>query len=176
MYEKLELKRVQYRPTRTREYVPGEGFWYAGKTYRLKLAEGENLPALCLKGGWFQLRRDQQDKGRAAFLAWYTQHLREWLDDQLQHHTPRLKVRPQSVLVQDLGYRWGSCGRNHRLHFHWRVALLPRRIAEYVLMHELAHLDHPNHGPEFWARLETLLPDYQDRKTWLAQHGADYDL
>ena len=177
LYGKLEVKTVQYRPARTREFVPGEGFWYAGRTYRLRLVDAKGDAALLgLRAGWFELTRSHEHQGRELFLAWYTAHLHAWLNAQLDLLRPRLKKLPQGLHVQDLGYRWGSCGTRQELYFHWRLALLPRRIAEYVLIHELVHLEHPHHQDAFWHRVEALVPDYLERKAWLARHGADYDL
>jgi predicted metal-dependent hydrolase len=167
---------AQYHPVRTREFVPGEGFWYAGRTYRLRLVSSPEAAGLSLRTGWFELARDQEASGRAQFLSWYTAHLQTWLSAQLSLLAPRLKTPPRSVQVQDLGYRWGSCGVRRDLYFHWRLALLPRRIAEYVLIHELVHLEYMHHKDTFWSRVEALVPDYLERKAWLARHGADYDL
>jgi predicted metal-dependent hydrolase len=60
-----------------------------------------------------------------------------------------MAVAPAGVKVQDLGYRWGSCGKGGWLYFHCKIVLLPARIAEYVVVHEMAHLHEPHHTPEF---------------------------
>ncbi len=62
------------------------------------------------------------------------------------------------------------------MYFHWRVALLPPEMLEYVVVHELVHLVERYHSPDFWARLERVLPDYAARREWLAQEGAAYDV
>src|SRR5690625_5138176 len=87
----------------------------------------------------------------------------------------RMEVELIAVKVQDLGYRWGSCGKGGRLYFHWKAILLPRSIVEYVVAHELVHLHTPHHTPEFWQRLERAMPDYERRKQWLAAHGMDVE-
>lgn len=177
LYGKLAEKQRLHRPRRTRDYVTGEGFYYAGRSYRLLVhddqAEGV---ALQLHGGRFCLRRDHVHQGRELFITWYRAHLLAWAEEQLLRLRPRLHVGPSQLRVSDLGQRWGSCSTSRTVTLHWRVALLPRRMAEYVLLHELAHLEHHHHQAAFWARLEVLLPDYHDRKSWLALHGADYDL
>ena len=81
-----------------------------------------------------------------------------------------------SVYVRDLGYRWASCGRNATLNFHWRVILLPPRIIEYLVVHELVHLSDPHHTREFWEHLERAMPDFAARKGWLGQHGGEFHL
>lgn len=53
--------------------------------------------------------------------------------------------------------------------------MLPREIAEYVVVHELVHLHYPHHTPGFWRRLERVMPDYERRKDWLAGHGMDVE-
>lgn len=68
-----------------------------------------------------------------------------------------MEVLPAGVRVQDLGHRWGSCGKAGWLYFHWKTILLPARIADYVVVHEMAHLHDSHHTPEFWQRVESGL-------------------
>ena len=65
--------------------------------------------------------------------------------------------------VRGLGYRWGSYGKNGALHFNWKLLQLPVRLIDYVIVHELAHLLEPHHGPEFSRVLDRSLPDWRDR-------------
>lgn len=177
LYGKLSEKQRWHRPARSREFVTGEGFWYAGRSYRLQvLRVADEGSPLSLSGGRFRLAADQVGQGRRLFVSWYAAHLQGWADEQVHRVSPRLRVQPRSLRVADLGHRWGACGAGLDVTLHWRVALLPRRMAEYVLMHELVHLEHHHHRAAFWERLKTLLPDYAARKAWLAQHGAEYDL
>lgn len=81
-------------------------------------------------------------------------------------------MEPSGIYVQDLGYRWGSCGKGGRLNFHWRTILLPAPIIEYVVVHELVHLHEPHHTPAFWSLVERVLPDFEARKRWLAERGG----
>ena len=87
--------------------------------------------------------------------------IRDKARDMLRHY----------VRVQDLGYRWGSCGKGGWLYFHWKTILLPARIVEYVVVHELAHLHEPHHTPAFWLRVERALPDFERRRAWLSERG-----
>lgn len=177
LYGQLAEKRRLYRPARVREYVTGEGFWYAGRSYRLLVGEpGSGDGQLRWQTGRFHLERDQLAQGRSLFIHWYSERLVIWANEQLHRARSRLRVLPTTLDVRDLGHRWGACGPDGRVSLHWRVMLLPRRMAEYVLLHELVHLEHPHHRAAFWERLEVLLPDYAKRRTWLALNGADYDL
>lgn len=64
-----------------------------------------------------------------------------------------------------------SAAQGNWLYFHWKVVLLPPRIAEYVVVHEISHLHERLHTPEFWQRVERTMPDYERRKKWLVGTG-----
>ena len=78
------------------------------------------------------------------------------------------------VEVQDLGYRWGSCSLHGKLNFHWRTLVLPPRIIEYLVVHELAHLAVPDHSPVFWRRVESAMPEYRRHREWLRVEGGGF--
>jgi predicted metal-dependent hydrolase len=177
IYTRLAEKEAQARPRSPREFVSGEGFPYLGRSYRLKVVDSVNhRPSLRLYRGRFELRRDAIPQGREHFIRWYTLHLRPVLDRQVAALVDRVGARPRQVHIQDLGYRWGSSNRRGHLYFHWRVAMLPRRMIEYLVAHELVHLIERNHGDAFWERLERIIPDYTDRQRWLKEQGGMYDL
>lgn len=174
IYTKLaEKERLQRRVPR-KEYVAGEGFLYLGRSHRLKLVDEQDVP-LKLAAGRFCLRRDAVPAAREQFIRWYSERAKAWLSSRVAEVQSRMEVSPAGVRVQDLGYRWGSCGKGDWLYFHWKAILLPARIAEYVVVHEVAHLHEPHHSPAFWLRVERAMPDYAQRKAWLAEHGIDVE-
>ncbi len=128
-----------------------------------------------LHGGRFVMPRALARDGREHMIRWYGDRARPWLTAKVQDYTARMEVGPASVHVQDLGYRWGSCGKGGRLYFHWKAILLPARIAEYVVVHEMAHLHESHHTPEFWRRVERAMPDFDRRKAWLAENGISVE-
>jgi predicted metal-dependent hydrolase len=113
--------------------------------------------------------------GRQHLVRWYGEHARPWLSGKVREYAARMDVQPSGVRVQDLGYRWGSCGRGDVLYFHWKTILLPAHIAEYVVVHEMAHLHEPHHTREYWRRVERGMPDFARRKDWLRRHGAQVE-
>ena len=54
---------------------------------------------------------------------------------------------------------------------NWRIVQAPIPLIEYVLAHELVHLTHRSHGPEFWATLGRMMPDYEERRRRLRGIG-----
>lgn len=170
IYRKLAEKELLRQPTVTREYVSGEGFPYLGRNYRLLLVDEQSTPVK-LADGRFRMARSSADDGRSHMIRWYEQHAQPWLAQRVDRLAARVGVRASGVAVRDLGYRWGSCGKGDKLYFHWRSVLLPPRIVEYIVVHELVHLHEAHHTPDFWLLVERAMPDFAARKQWLAERG-----
>ncbi len=79
----------------------------------------------------------------------------------------------QRVCIRDQKTRWGSCSSKGTLSFNWRLILAPSDVLDYVIVHELCHLTHMNHSPEFWAAVEAVCPDYRTSRKWLKDHGKE---
>jgi predicted metal-dependent hydrolase len=173
LYRKLAEKEAKQQPSSGKEFVSGEGFPYLGRSYRLLLVEDQEAP-LMLTSGRFRMRADRASQGRETFICWYSERARPWLKKRIRGWAPRVGVEPQGIEIRDLGYRWGSCGRAGTLNFHWATILLPPSVIDYVIVHELVHLTEPNHTPLFWQQVGRVLPDYEQRKTWLAEQGGAY--
>ncbi len=176
LYSALQRKRDTLSVQPAKEYVTGEGFYYLGRKYRLKLIDDAPGAELRLHAGRFLLPRDRADQGRGQFIRWYTDHAQPWLVDRVATLQDRVAVKPKGVQVRDLGYRWASCGQGGKLYFHWRVILLPPPRIKYLVLHELCHLHHHDHSPAFYQRLSRAAPNYQNHDHWLRMHGDDYRL
>ena len=69
--------------------------------------------------------------------------------------------------------RWGSCNSNGDISLSWRLMMVPKPLREYVVIHELAHRRHMNHGPRFWAEVAKWCPDYERKRQLLNELGGD---
>ncbi len=174
IYKQLARKEVLMHAPRRKVFTDGEGFTYLGRNYRLRLVP-EADAAVKLVGGRFVMPQALAQGGRDLLIRWYCERAKPWLTGKMHDFSARMEVEPAGVRVQDLGYRWGSCGKGSLLYFHWKTILLPARIAEYVVVHEMAHLHEPHHTPEFWRRVERAMPDYERRKVWLAERGTEVE-
>jgi predicted metal-dependent hydrolase len=162
-----------------REFRSGEGFLYLGSSYRLSLVQDQEEP-LVLKNGRFSLRRSFVEKGeleaKRAFQSFYSSRGLERFERRTRHFAPLVGVKVRSVVVKDLGYRWASCSPDGSIRFHWRAMMAPPKIIDYVVLHELCHLHHRDHNDAFWNEVDKVMPDYQERKTWLRNNGAALDV
>ena len=62
---------------------------------------------------------------------------------------------------------WGSCGQDRQVNLNWHLVFAPKPVLEYAVVHEICHLRHRNHDPEFWQLVGQILPDWEARKVWL---------
>lgn len=158
-----------------REFVNGEGFPYLGSTYRLQIQDNATHE-LSLKNGLFILKRSALSNAREKFIDFYKTKARLRLPEKVEHYAKKMGLEPSGIRVQELKNRWASCSTDGMLNFHWRCMMAPISAVEYIVVHELAHLKHPNHTSDFWYAVEKVLPDYQQAKGWLRLYGAGLEL
>jgi predicted metal-dependent hydrolase len=88
-----------------------------------------------------------------------------------QREAPRIDVAYTRITIRDTRSRWGSCSSAGTLSFTWRLALAPRDVLDYVVVHELCHLRYHDHSNCFWSLLARVRPTYRSEERWLDRHG-----
>ena len=76
-------------------------------------------------------------------------------------------LEPTGVKITSAKKRFGSCSAKNSICYSWRLMLYSKEAIDYVVVHELAHIAHKNHGPQFYALIEKYLPDYKEREKLL---------
>lgn len=105
-------------------------------------------------------------------LDWLRAQARAEITARVKAHAARLGVTPGRITLRDTRSRWGSCAPSGGLNFSWRLVMAPPWVLDYVTAHEVAHLREMNHGPAFWAHVETLTPGAREpARAWLRAHG-----
>lgn len=103
---------------------------------------------------------------------WLKQRARRDAKEIAANYSKRFGLIPRSIRVADFANGWGSCGPEGNVLINWHLIFAPKKVLEYVVVHELAHLRHRSHDKDFWSLLNALLPNYQPRKTWLDSHQS----
>jgi len=75
--------------------------------------------------------------------------------------------------VKDTASRWGSCSQDGKLSYSWRLIFAPLDALDYVVAHEVAHLCHMDHSPDFWHVCEDLSANYSKGKSWMKRHSGE---
>jgi predicted metal-dependent hydrolase len=111
-------------------------------------------------------------QGQTAVLPkllekWFRQETLRLVTKRLPAAAAALTIKPYTVKIRSHRSRWGSCSQEGRLTFNWKLAMMPDSVLEYVVIHELAHLEEFNHSRRFWQIVQQHCPRFKDAKRWL---------
>ena len=94
-----------------------------------------------------------------------------WLSERVRYFSKRMNLMPDSVKVGRAKGRYGSCSSKGSLNFCWRLLLAPAFVADYIVVHELAHLAQMNHSKAFYDIVAKEMPDYPQAQSWLKNNS-----
>ena len=121
--------------------------------------------------------RQRVDLIGRAFMAWYYAQAMDLLPDTVERWRRILRQEQASrVLIRNQRRRWGSCAADGTLRFNWRVITLETDLIDYVVVHELAHLEVRNHSADFWRVVRKAIPDVQQRRERIRRIGLSLQL
>jgi len=106
-------------------------------------------------------------------LHWLYQEVWWDLSVSIVKHAQRLDVPVPCITIRDQSTCWASCSSVGPLSFSWRLILAPPFVLDYIAAHEVAHLVHMDHSPEFWALVDNMVPRMEEAKDWLDCEGLD---
>ncbi len=155
-------------------YENGEEFLFMGKAYPLTLVSGR-APALVFRDGFF-LNAAAKAKAPVLFTAWYKSQARKIISERLAALACVHDFHYQKMRLSSARTRWGSCSSRKTISITWRLIMAPPEVIDYVLIHELVHLEFPNHSKTFWKRVAALQPGYPALRKWLKENGAALNL
>jgi predicted metal-dependent hydrolase len=111
---------------------------------------------------------------RNKLIRWYKMVAMRHLELRVRNQAGRMLsngVAPK-IKVRDYKRRWGSCDQRGDLSFNWRIIMAPERVVDYVVVHELAHLQEFNHSRRFWTIVEQEMSDWREQQRWLSDNGS----
>jgi predicted metal-dependent hydrolase len=162
----LEKHSALTRLNRGKKYNNGELHLFFGKEHQLKIIESVH-PYVNISDGIIEIgTKDISDTLRIKALLdkSYKLKAKEYLAGRFVEITGKFKNRgffPSGFIVKTLKSRWGSCSFHGRITLSSELIKLDPKFADYVIIHELCHLKHHNHGKEYYRMLEELVPDYK---------------
>ena len=159
----------QFDPrTPDRKYVGGESHLYLGRKYRLKIGISDKDKML-LKNGYFYIETtsDQPDQIKKLMDSWYRRRAKIYLSkvfDDCWEDFKKGDLNKPDLKLQKMDKRWGSLSGKGQLTLNANLIQTPKECIEYVIIHELCHLIHHNHGTGFYKLLDRTIPDWIKRK------------
>jgi len=124
---------------------------------------GEDMPRLCVAGDPAHLSRRVRD--------YLKREAKRELDAATRRYAAALGVSIKRIVIRDQTSRWGSCTSDGVLSYSWRLILSPPHVLDYLAAHEVSHLVEMNHSRAFWRVVESICPEWERAKGWLAANG-----
>jgi predicted metal-dependent hydrolase len=109
---------------------------------------------------------------RPALERFYRRAARDEVAWRLDEATALAGSTYRDLSIRGQRTRWASCSADGRMSFNWRLLLAPERVLDYVVWHEVCHLEILDHSPRFWGLLERRWPAYREDRAWLRANGA----
>jgi len=166
---KQELLKQQSVEVPAKQFFPGEQFLYLGEPYTLEMVN-EQADPLVLKDK-FYLAAKSQKKAQLVFTNWYQKHAALVIKEMVVPRAQQNGFAYARIRITSARTRWGSCGLKGSLNFTWRLVMAPREVIDYVVVHEMVHLQVRNHSKAFWGEVSYLMPEYQHHRAWLKGNG-----
>ena len=92
-------------------------------------------------------------------------------EERVRHFNALYGFAFNKIQIRNQKTRWGSCSKKGNLTFNYKIALLPQRLADYIVVHELCHLGQFNHSEKFWNLVARAIPDHLAIRKELKQKG-----
>lgn len=162
-----------------KRFTDGESFLYLGKERVLRVSEKRGARNLRVEVTPRRIvvsgpRAMSPAQVKSALVAWYREEARVILSNKTYLYAEKMRLKPGRIAIRDQKTRWGSCSTKGNLNFSWRLVMMPESMIDYVVVHELSHIRHRNHGKDFWALVGSVLPDYKERIAWFKQNGGRF--
>lgn len=167
--KKLATALKKAADTAPKAFTEGQRFPYLGEEYPLSIIEGQDRP-LSFNSGFF-LSKSHIQQAKETFINWYRNEAVSVIDERLKKYSDLTGLKYNRVRISSAKKRWGSCTAANNLSFNWRLIMAPISVIDYVITHELAHLEEKNHSHKFWAKVSSIFPFFKKSRIWLRENG-----
>lgn len=168
--EALILRTLSRSPSVTAQHTAPANIWYRGERHSLSIHDARHISRQPSRFLLPEQPWPQQKNHLRRFLA---ERAAEVLLPRLAHHARTLQLFPAATALSNAKTFWGVCRQRTGIRLNWRLIGAPDFVTDYVCIHELCHIPHPNHSPQFWAAVNRSTPHTEPAKQWLKQYGGE---
>ncbi|MDO6564580.1 SprT family zinc-dependent metalloprotease [Amphritea sp. 1_MG-2023] len=122
-----------------------------------------------------RIRKAREKAISEQLLLWYREQAQHYFQTRVRFWGVHMRLTPSQVRVRSYRRKWGCCNSRGVVSFNWLLIMAPVHIIDYVIVHELSHLQHMNHSAAFWDCVAKFYPDYRGAKAWLDLQGGHLD-
>ena len=172
-----QRERVERRVTPQMQWRDGASVPYLGEalTLRIRADASDGIVhdatagtlTVCLPAG----AAEERLKDRVQ--AWLQAQAKSLFAARLPLYAARLDVSYRAFALSSATTQWGSCTADGRIRLNWRLVHFALPLIDYVIAHELSHLREMNHGPRFWATVQSVFPEFDTARKALRNHAPE---
>jgi hypothetical protein len=144
-------------------------FLFLGKSIPFILKTDKNLEKIVYEKNQFVIysKHSSFKKIQQMYYDWLEEKYSTFINRKFDLYSKKLQVKPKGYKIKNLESKWGSVTDSGNISLNVHLLKTPRKMIDYVILHELVHLRIKGHGHNFWVYLEKFMPDYETRKNWL---------
>lgn len=150
---------ARFSPRPKPTFAEGEEFFLWGVKYPLRFSH-----RVTAFDGAFILPAGTPEEVFASLERFYRTAIRRYIERRIHDYAAQAGLEFDRVRISGAETRWGSCSTSGTISFSWKLAQCPPALIEYVIWHELTHLEEMNHSARFWRKLEAHLPGARERR------------
>lgn len=159
----------------SRNYKDGEVFMYFGKEYTLGINIDKSLDRVKVfienEKLSVNTNTDNKELIQKSLKVWYADETLDIVKKRIDYYKKYFKDNVTAIKIKDQKTRWASCTYKNEILFNLRCSMAPIEIIDYIVVHEMCHMEHRNHSKDFYNAVGKVLPDYKQRIKWLKENG-----
>lgn len=163
-----------------KRYVSGDSFLFLGEEYVINLIETQdNNKSIEFNGSKFNVFINEEsvnnlnNKIKELLYSKHKEDFLKMINYRMSSLAQIIGVKPNKVSVRYQKTIWGSCSYDDNISINFKLALAPLEVVDYILIHELCHILHKNHSKEFWMSVQTIMPNYKEKRKWLKANSCN---
>jgi predicted metal-dependent hydrolase len=171
--KKINIIKERNKNIKVREFVQGENFLYLGKEYSLDIG---TYYEIYIEDSTLKFPSKFLKNPKRKLYLWYKEKAVEKFKERLDLYSELIGVKYEYLKINNAKHRWGSCNAKSGINLNWRLILAPLDILDYVIVHELIHIEEKNHKTKFWDKVKKFLPSYKYNVKWLKENGMKLNI
>ena len=165
----------QHAARKQQQYTDGSQLWYKGNAYTIRIIPAATLRIEIHENDILVHIADAR-RVKEYVIAWLTRRARQYIIPRTKERATDYGYTIKGIRITSARTRWGSCSGTNAISFSWRLIQAPLPVIEYVIIHELVHTVHKNHGPRFWKQVAKHDPKYRLHRDWLRDNAIELDI
>tara|TARA_Y100000031_G_scaffold156241_1_gene209907 strand:- start:659 stop:1360 length:702 start_codon:yes stop_codon:yes gene_type:complete len=172
-HEEWMQERLDAMPTSI-QFIDGASLPILGKERLIDIYYSEDIKrtSIAMDEHYIYVRTNKEDPS-GRIIRFLKMLAKTELEKLSRKKAAEIDKSVKSVTIRDTKSRWGSCSYDGKLSYSWRLIFAPYASFDYVVAHEVAHLQHLDHSTAFWNVCRALSEDYLNGHSWMQEHASD---